>query len=994
MNTEKRNEGIETREIHIAVRELVEFILRHGDIDNRHKGGPPENAMQEGSRIHRMIQRRMGAEYQAEVPLKYAYAAEAYILVVEGRADGIIRHEESVTIDEIKGTYRELARMTAPARLHIAQAKCYAYMYGIQQKLENVQVRMTYCNIHTEEVKYFYENYTIRELEAWFQELLGAYRKWTDYTWKWREIRQESIKGLQFPFPYRDGQRELAGNVYRTIYHKKKLFLEAPTGVGKTISTLYPAVQAMGKELGDKVFYLTAKTITRTVADDTLNLLREKGLRMKSVILTAKEKICFMDETECNPVYCPYAQGHYDRVNDAVFDLITSQESFDRERIEEYALKYQVCPFEMCLDVSLFADAVICDYNYLFDPHVYLKRFFTEGTKGNYIFLVDEAHNLLERGREMYSAVLMKERFVELRRELKKTIMSETKKTIASEIKKSRINTGISGQMTLKMTHDMTQCLTYMSENDGKTEAETGQTEYCNIREWNAVVNSEVYGENGSEASDAEQQKEIEEAGEGQQRGKGKPDAEQQKETEEAGEGQQRGKGKPDAEQQKETEEAGEGQSEGNQNPDTDSEDDMEPVRKGHVGRSVLVRRGYAEKMIAHLNRCNKELLALKRECEEYRIVESIEAFVQNLTRLHTVMEDYLAEQEETRLEVGEMFLDFYFEICHFLLIYELLDENYVKYSQTGDDGSFLVKLFCVNPGENLKNCMLRGRSTILFSATFLPIQYYKKLLGGDEEDYEVYAQSVFQPARRALLIAQDVTSRYTRRSEDEYRKIACYIEEIVKNRHGNYMVFCPSHAFMKIIYERYVDNFGGEDRVCIVQGESMSESEREEFLGHFQNPCGTGAKVRLQQDTGQALGQDPAADLWTEDRILIGFCVLGGIFSEGIDLKNDSLIGVIIVGTGLPQVSGEKEILKGYFDGNGEDGFDYAFRYPGMNKVLQAAGRVIRTMEDVGIIALLDERFLQYSYRRLFPREWDNFETVLVNTVAKRVERFWDEWL
>ncbi len=1014
-----QNMDLPSQEIRISVRSLVEFILRHGDIDNRYKAAP-ENAMQEGSRIHRMIQRRMGAEYQAEVSLKYTHVAESCVLVVEGRADGIFRHEGIVTIDEIKGTYRDLSRLTAPARLHIAQARCYAYMYGLGQNLAKVRVRMTYCNMETEELKYFYEEHAFGELEAWFQELISAYRKWADYTCKWREIRQNSIQGLEFPFPYRAGQRELVGNVYKTIYHKKKLFLEAPTGVGKTISTIFPAVQAMGKGMGEKLFYLTARTITRTVAEDTLNLLREKGLRMKSVILTAKEKICFMDETECNPAYCPYAQGHYDRVNDAVFDLITSGESFNREQVEGYARKHRVCPFEMCLDVSMFADAVICDYNYLFDPHVYLKRFFAEGSEGNYIFLVDEAHNLLERGREMYSAVLVKEQFMELRRELKKTLMSETKKI--------RKKTELSGQMTLDMTLNMTQELILMSEKEVGEETGASQTELQKTVLWDTVVYSEKYDEEIPE----EDEPGVSETEMTESNSPGKTSEDSNINEPEAY--------REDSVAETDAAEA-------------DGEGSTEPAFIGHDGKSILVRRGYAEKMIHHLDKCNKELLALKRECEQYRIVETIEPFVQNLTRLHTAMEDYLAEQEESRPDVFETLLDFYFEICHFLLIYELLDENYVKYTRTGDDGSFSVKLFCVNPRENLKNCMLRGRSTILFSATFLPIQYYKKLLGGDGEDYEVYAQSVFHPARRALLIAQDVTSRYARRSEEEYSKIARYIEEIVKNRHGNYMVFCPSHAFMRIIYERYVDNFGGEERVCIVQGESMSEEEREAFLAHFREPYtrtemgqdvstamgqdvsavmgqdvstamgqdvsavmgqnvsavmgqdisavmdkelrqGTDRELRHGQSLGIAQKQDSGADQWGEDRILIGFCVLGGIFSEGIDLKNDSLIGAIIVGTGLPQISGEKEILKGYFNGNGEDGFDYAFRYPGMNKVLQAAGRVIRTVEDVGIIALLDERFLQYSYRRLFPREWENFETVSVNTVAKRVERFWDEWL
>lgn len=841
-------------EVRISVRGLVEFMLRQGDIDNRRQG-TPDNAMQEGSRIHRMLQRRMGAEYQAEVSMRYTLPTEQYVLIVEGRADGIIENVEGVTIDEIKGTYRDLARMREPVPVHVAQAKCYAYIYSLQKNLENIRIRMTYCNIESEDIRYFYEDYTFRQLEHWFLGLISDYRKWSDYTWEWRKIRQNSIERLEFPFSYREGQKELVSYVYQTIYHQKKLFLEAPTGVGKTISAIFPAVKAMGKGMGERLFYLTAKTITGTVADDTLELLREGGLHFKSVILTAKEKICFMEQTECNPENCPYAKGHYDRINEAVYALLTSEERFSREKIEEYAIRYQVCPFEFCLDMSLFADGIIGDYNYLFDPHVYLKRFFGDGSDHNYLFLIDEAHNLLERGREMYSASLWKESFLELRREIQQTIMSE----LEEKARKKQVF----GQMTLEVTQE------------------------------------------------------------------------------------------------------------------------SEKVPSGkHRGSSMLVRHGYGEKLTQRLEKCNKELLALKRECENCRLVEDIDGFVNALMRLYSTMSDYLEEQEETKLPVREKILEFYFEVSHFLDIYERVDENYVKYTQLQEDGSFLLKLFCVNPKENLKICMGRGRSSILFSATFLPIQYYKELLGGEPEDYEVYAKSVFDKEKRMLFIANDVTSKYTRRSEEEYYRIARYIDEIVKNRHGNYMVFCPSYSFLQKIYELYEQEFAAEEKECILQQESMSEEEREAFLGRFRG----NEKLDLSQVIHMEIEE--------EDHTLIGFCVLGGIFGEGIDLKNDSLIGAIIVGTGIPQVCYEREILKSFFDDHGENGFDYAYRYPGMNKVLQAAGRVIRTVEDIGIIALLDERFLQMSYRRLFPREWEYFETVSVDSVAKRVERFWDSWL
>lgn len=821
-------------EVRISVRNLVEFILRSGDIDNR-RSGAADNAMQEGSRIHRMLQKRMGDEYQPEVFLRHIYETERYEIVVEGRADGIITDASGmVTVDEIKTTYRDVTRMKAPFSVHLAQAKVYAAIYGMQNGLSMIRIRMTYCNVETEELQYFFEDCTVRSLERWFEDILLQYKKWADYEYEWKQKRQESIEKLQFPFAYRGGQKELATYVYQTIYHKRKLFIEAPTGVGKTISTVFPSIKAMGNNMGDKIFYLTAKTITRTVAENTFALLRERGLQFKSVVLTAKDKICFMEETECNPEHCPYAKGHFDRINDAVYDLLLHSQSLTREVIEEYARKHNVCPFEFCLDMSLFADGIICDYNYVFDPHVYLKRFFGEGVQGNYIFLVDEAHNLLERGREMYSAMLHKEAFLQLKKQIK----------------------------------EAQQNLLLPAEEKGAS---------------------------------------------------------------------------------------------------------------GHVGRI----REYGPKLERQLEKCNKELLVLKRECEDYEVLDMIDPFVQSVMKLHSSMDKYLEENDDS--PVRKDILEFFFEISHFLEIYERVDDNYVTYSQLEDDGGFFIKLFCVNPSLNLQECMARSRSTILFSATLLPIQYYKSLLGGTKEDYEVYAHSVFNPEKRALYVSSDVTSKYSRRSEQEYYNIAGYIHEIIKNRHGNYIVFFPSHAFLDAVYECFCEYFADDATECIVQEEYMNEEAREAFLARFEGnaDCDFGA-IQMEIDI-----EEP-----DEDKMLIGFCVMGGIFSEGIDLKHDSLIGVIVVGTGIPQVCNERELLKQYFDARGESGFDYAYRFPGMNKVLQAAGRVIRTSEDVGIIALLDERFLQYTYQKLFPREWESFEVVTKDVIAKRVERFWDSWL
>nr|MCR5715588.1 ATP-dependent DNA helicase [Lachnospiraceae bacterium] len=659
--------------------------------------------------------------------------------------------------------------------------------------------------------RYFFYEYTRAELQEWFFGLVEEYRKWTDFQFAWQKERTGSIKELQFPFDYREGQRELITYVYRTILNRKKLFLEAPTGVGKTISTVFPTVKAMGEGHVEKLFYLTAKTITRTVAEESFQLLRAHGLKFKTVVLTAKEKICFQEVMECNPDACPYARGHFDRINDAIYDLLTHEDSFTREAVEVYAKKHEVCPFEMSLDMSLFSDGVIGDYNYVFDPHVYLRRFFAEGVRRDYQFLVDEAHNLLERGRSMYSAVLRKEDLMTLR----KTVLEH------------------------------------------------------------------------------------------------------------------------------------------------------EP------------------KIARALSKSNKEFLALKKECTGCNVLSSIDALVVTLTRLSSTIETFLEDKKES--VVHDDVLEFFFELSHFLLIYDKLDEHYVIYSELESDGSFIVKLFCVDPASNLQECMGRGRSTILFSATLLPIQYYKGLLGGLEDDYEVYADSVFDPGKRLLLIASDVTSKYTRRGQEEYLRIASYIKEITRARDGNYMVFFPSHAFLQEVRDVYETYFLDETDEILCQEEYMKEEDREAFLARF-----------AQSGRGAADAEAPEpliGDADTPERAahLIGFCVLGGIFSEGIDLKGEQLIGAIIVGTGLPQVCNERELMSSFFKEEDRDGFRYAYQYPGMNKVAQAAGRVIRTVEDTGIVALLDERFLQNSYVRMFPKEWTNYHKVTIAGVKNVIDDFWN---
>ena len=775
--------------VRISVRNLVEFILRNGDLVSG-SGTSDKEAMLKGSRLHRKIQKQMGSHYQPEVSLKKDTEYDDLILRVEGRADGIFSQDDRFCIDEIKGVYKKLELMEEPVLVHRAQALCYAWIYLDEHELEEIDVQMTYAHLDTEVVKRFKETLTRAELKQWYEELTDSYHKWLAYQIEWRKKRNESMENLEFPFAYRKGQREMVSGIYHAISCKEQIFIQAPTGVGKTMSAVFPAVRAIGQGMAETVFYLTARTITRTVAQDAFEILRDRGLLFKVVTITAKEKLCFCDKPECDPEKCPYAKGHYDRINDAVYELWTTEQSFDRETLLRHAQKWQVCPFEMSLDLAVWMDGVICDYNYVFDPNVCLKRFFGENVSGNYLFLIDEAHNLVDRGREMYSASISLDDVIETRKFVKP----------------------------------------------------------------------------------------------------------------------------------------------------------------------------YSQKLWKKLGKVKKQLEELRENCGEWKVEENAGVLPISLLSVQGEL-DQLFEEPPAQ-EVVDGLLDFYFAVRNFLNISELVDDNYVVYTAFDENGRFYMKLFCVNPAENLQKCLDKGNSTVFFSATLLPLQYYRKMLSTRSENFGMYVESPFEQKKRCLMICRDVSSKYTRRGYEEYRKIAEYIARMSWQKKGNYMVFFPSYRLMEDAYQVYQDEFSVSWVHCISQHASMTELEREEFLEEF------------TEET---------------EETLVGFCVMGGIFSEGIDLIGDRLIGAAVVGTGLPQVNCEREILKGYYDEKGEQGFDYAYRYPGMNKVLQAAGRVIRTKEDTGAILLMDERFLNRDYRNLFPREWNDACTCTLGTVEKHLQTFWD---
>ncbi len=766
--------------------------MRAGDIDNRRTSSAEKDAMLAGGRLHRRIQRGMTGAYQAEVTLRHTVDMGPYELLIEGRADGVITTEDGrVIIDEIKGVYQDIDMIEEPVPVHRAQALCYAYFLSSEKHLESIGIQITYCNLRSEEIKRFGEDLTFGELKDWFATLIRSYEKWASFLLEHMAERDASLNSLTFPYPYREGQRELANSVYRAIMQAKELFIQAPTGVGKTLSVVYPALKAMGNGAGSRIFYLTAKTLTRTAAEECFSILRGEGLKFFTVTITAREKLCPLEKPECNPQACPRAKGHYDRVNEAVFALLTSEEAITRDVILSYADRFNICPFEFCLDLCGFADGIICDFNYVFDPNVRLERIFSDGGEDGPVLLVDEAHNLVDRAREMYSASLLKEDVLAQKRLLK--------------------------------------------------------------------------------------------------------------------------------------------------------------------DRS---------KAVSHCLDClNRSLLKLRKSCEEegkaYRLLAEDDIPRAELMALYGEM-DALRERER-EFDGRDEVLDFYFSLRHFLAMSEDMCGCYRIYCEQGREG-FSLRLFNIDPSHRLAECRQDARCTIFFSATLLPVLYYKKLLSGNTEDYAVYAGSPFDASRRLLLIGSDVSSRYSRRNEAEYRKVVDYIYALALSHVGNYLVFFPSYSYM----ENVTDILSEENDPGFIwkkQQSRMSEDEKEAFLLEFEKK---------------------------RDRSFVGMCVLGGTFSEGIDLPDERLEGAMIVGTGLPMVCREQEILRGYFDERGEDGFDYAYRIPGMNKVMQAAGRVIRTVRDRGVILLLDDRFLGPREQSFFPREWSEYVVVNRDSAAGEIRGFW----
>ncbi len=765
--------------VNVSVRDLVHFSIPCEGLRGSYVGVAKEGI--EGHQIMHCLLEQLSAPagtYQKELPVTFPFSHKNYTLTVSGRLDGLVEIDGGYSLCEIKTTEKSLHLIEKddyPA--YWAQGRCYAYIVAREKGLEKINVLLVYFHRSTKEYRILEETSTLSELEKSFHSLVIPYINGLQKQHEWQVIRNQSIRLLSFPYSeFRKGQRRMSAAVYRAIRDGYKQFVQAPTGIGKTIGSLFPAIKAIGEGLLDKVFYLTARNTTQAIALQACEQMTEKGLRLKILHITAKEKVCLSPDTPCTPDECSYLSDYPRKSKKVLSRLFKENDFFGRDFIDCTAKKHGLCPFELSLDLSLQCDLILCDYNYAFDPRVYLKRFFQDKPEEKICLLVDEAHNLPDRAREMYSAQVEYFRLKNIYCQLKESLPD-----LASSLKKI--------------------CKTFLQY----------------IKQFPRPT------------------------------------------------------------------------------PNTPKPwfwDSPEPP---------------------------------------VSLIKALENFLYRA-------EDFLLD--ETPYPFKEDFIALFFDLLHFTKIYDCFSNNYITLL-IREKKNFTVRLFCIDPAPMLKKRMDNAKSTIFFSATLSPSAYFKDVLAGCEKDRYLILPSPF-PRNNLYLYIQDTLSVKYRFREKAVPSLIHLIHECIRVKSGNYIVFFPSFAYMQRVAREYHVNF--PDDYLLIQEMNMNTGQRNAFLENF-----------------TTYGENT----------LVAFAVMGGIFGEGIDLKGERLSGVIIVGVGLPQICPERNIIKKYYQNKNGSGFNFAYTYPGLNKVQQAAGRVIRSEYDRGVIILIDSRFTTPLYQKILPSEW-----------------------
>ena len=763
-------------EVRLSARELAEYYCAQGDLMAARAS--IRRAL-EGAAAHRRLQAEQEEGYLKEVPLSVTLERSEYMLTVEGRADGIV--PLAAQVHEIKTTYLPLEELDwehYPA--YHAQLWIYGFIYALDKGLSGVSLRLTYYQMQNGKTRDFITQASFEELCTRFNAMVEDYARISDETVRHGQRRDVSLAELQFPFPkYRPSQLDMAQQVYMAVKNKKTLYVQAPTGTGKTAATLFPALKALGTGLCRRVFYCTAKEQTAEAAVRALELMRRGGLRLKSICIAAKDKACLMEKRECDPEKCPYCRD-YEIKQHEYLPQILAEDAFSPARVRELGEKYGLCPFELSLKISEYCDCIICDYNYAFHPSIRFRRYF-QNSRRDSVFLVDEAHNLAERTRDIFSAKINPAMIARLRREL-----------------------------------------------------------------------------------------------------------------------------------------------------------------EDFPALSGLLRR------------LEGQLKGLCRGREEQGfLLEQPPAAV--YAAAAQIMEK-LGEESEHPLppaaaELSRLLSDF-------MMVFEHYRPEYHRCYVLAADCS--LHLLCVHTGAFVRKTLELARASVLFSATLSPHEYYMYMLGADENSYYFELPYPFDPDNLLVVADDGINTAYSARAQ-ACLPIAKRIRATIRIKKGNYIVFFPSYAFLNGVLKEF-------RALCpqvpvAVHVPNMSRRDKESFISRFENEEG-----------------------------VVGFSVLGGHFGEGVDLPGERLIGAVIVGVGLPQLSPERNLIKEYFDSIDMDGYGYAYVYPGLNRVLQAAGRVIRTDTDRGVVLLIDSRYARPPYTELMPQEWQmHYLSQEERSYRDLLEDFWE---
>lgn len=771
------------KQLEISVHTLVDYLLRSGDIDDRVFN---QSTMSLGTKLHLYYQSHQGKNYIPEMYLKDNFIVDDYIVSLDGRADGVIILKNKITVEEIKSTVSDLETFHLENEAwHLGQAKCYAVMLMRKYNINEVNINLTYISqIDNSSLIKSYK-FSLEELQNEVTNYIREYLKFYKFLLEKIQRRNKSALSLKFPFAnFRKGQRELSKYSYGIAKNGGILFVEAPTGIGKTMSTIFPFVKSFGENKNDKLFYLTAKNPGKIVASNSIKLLMDNGLEITSIVISAKDKICPFPNKACNPDECPYAKNYYTKLKDVLTTSLTNYCFFDENLISEIATKNAICPFELSLDLSLYCDFIICDYNYFFDPIVYLKRYFDEN-KFTTSILVDEAHNLVERGRNMYSASINNYSF----KQAKTAVKNLEHKKIKNAIKR-----------IAKIFNS-----------------------YNNFPEGNTIIDF--------------------------------------------------------------------------------------PSQKD-------------------LNSINAYLLASTDVSKHHHKFAT------------------------------EEFTNFFFELNKFYKLLTFYDDTFSMYVSKNKK-NISINLFCLDPSNLLRNSMNKIKGKVIFSATLEPSEYYIDLIGGAKNDPFLMLNSPFNKNNLLIMVAPHISIKYKNRNST-ISEVAKYIKQFVSTKVGNYFIYVPSYEYLLQIKEYLLDpSFD-----LLVQEKDMSDVDKNQFLSFF--------KENTQRTT-------------------LGLAITGGAFGEGIDLVSDRLIGVIVVGVGLPQICYERDLIKQYFDKDNSKGYDYAYVDPGINKVLQAVGRLIRSENDKGIALLIDDRYLSEKYHDLFEKSWNNYQVITsLDEMKELATSFW----